>query len=203
VQVPIDIRFRHVEPSDVLENTIRERALALERYSERITSCHVTVDHVGGAKRHEAGRSHHKQGAGSHYRVSIRVTVPGAELFVGRDPEPHANFEDAYAAVNEAFDAMRRQLQDTERTVRQDVKHHVQPQHGHVTKLLDGFGFLTTQLGRELYFHANAVVDGFGKLKVGDEVRFAEHTGEGEKGPQASTVERVGKGGHAVLPVKN
>jgi len=200
VQVPVDIRFRHVEPSDALEATIRERVASLERFSERITACHVTVDHLGGKR--TPGRTHHRQGGGAHYRVSIRLTVPGAELFVGRAPEAHANFEDPYAAVNEAFDAMRRQLQDVERTVRQDVKHHAQPPHGRVTKLLDGFGFLTTATGRELYFHGNAVVGGFGKLAVGDEVRFAEHPGEGEKGPQASTVERVGKGGHLVEPPK-
>lgn len=201
MQVPIDIRFRHVEPSDTLEATIRERAAALERYSQRITGCHVTVDHVGGKRNVTHGRIHHLQGAGSHYRVSIRVTVPGAELFVGRDPEAHANFEDAYAAVNEAFDAMKRQLQDAERAVRHDVKHHVRPLHGRVTKLMKGFGFLTTELGRELYFHEHAVLGGFAKLAVGDEVRFTEHPGEGEKGPQASAVERVGKGGHVPVPL--
>ncbi|MEW5738190.1 MAG: HPF/RaiA family ribosome-associated protein [Myxococcota bacterium] len=199
MQVPVDIRFRHVESSDALKAAIEEHVKGLEKYSQRITSCHVTVDHVGGHA-HARGRTHHRQGAGAHYRVSIRLTVPGAELFVGRDPEEHVNFEDAYAAVNEAFDAMKRQLQDAERTVRQDVKHHVRPLHGRVTKLLDGFGFLTTELGRELYFHQNAVVGGFSKLAVGDEVRFTEHPGEGEKGPQASTVTRVGKSGHAAIP---
>lgn len=200
MQVPVDIRFRHVEPSDTLEAAIRDRVAALERYSDRITSCHVTVDHVGGKRNVTHGRIHHRQGAGSHYRVSIRLLVPGAELFVGRDPEDHANFEDPYAAVNEAFDAMKRQLQDAVRTERHDVKEHVRPLHGRVTRLMDGFGFLTTERGRELYFHEHAVVGGFAKLAVGDEVRFTEHPGEGEKGPQASTVERVGKGGHAAIP---
>lgn len=200
MQVPVDIRFRHVEPSDTLEATIRDRVAALEHYSDRITACHVTVDHVGAKRNVTHGRIHHRQGAGSHYRVSIRVLVPGAELFVGRDPDEHTNFEDAYAAINEAFDAMRRQLQDTVRTERHDVKHHVRPLHGRVSRLMNGFGFLTTELGRELYFHENAVVGGFAKLAVGDEVRFAEHPGEGEKGPQASTVERVGKSGHAAIP---
>jgi cold shock CspA family protein len=46
----------------------------------------------------------------------------------------------------------------------------------------------------EVYFHRNAVTDeSFDKLAVGDEVRFAMHSGEGEKGPQASTVVPVGK----------
>ena len=50
-----------------------------------------------------------------------------------------------------------------------------------------GYGFLETPGGREIYFHKNSVLDGgFGRLKIGTAVRFAEE--EGEKGPQASTV---------------
>ena len=44
--------------------------------------------------------------------------------------------------------------------------------------------------GNEIYFHAHSVLhDGFRHLKIGDEVRFVEETGE--KGPQASTVHIV------------
>jgi ribosomal subunit interface protein len=113
VQVPVDIRFRHVEPSEALESTIRSHVESLEQQNERITSCHVTVDHVG----HKRGSAdaHHRHGSGAHYRVSIHLVMPGTELFVGRDPAEHAAFEDPYAAVNEAFDAMRRQLVDLKR----------------------------------------------------------------------------------------
>lgn len=113
MQVPVDIRFRHVEPSEALESAIRSHVEALEQQHERITACHVTVDHVGGAR--GAGKPHHRHGSGAHFRVSIHLTMPGAELFVGRDPEAHANFEDAYAAVNEAFDNIKRQLGDLKR----------------------------------------------------------------------------------------
>jgi cold shock CspA family protein len=60
---------------------------------------------------------------------------------------------------------------------------------GQVTKLFpkDGYGFLETVGGREVYFHKNSVLDGgFGLLKAGVRVRFSEE--EGEKGPQASSV---------------
>jgi cold shock CspA family protein len=42
--------------------------------------------------------------------------------------------------------------------------------------------------------HRNSVVGGgFDKLKIGDEVRYVVHEGEGEKGAQASTVIPLGK----------
>jgi hypothetical protein len=42
--------------------------------------------------------------------------------------------------------------------------------------------------------HRNSVLHGaFAQLRVGDEVRFFAHPGEGEKGAQASTVELIGK----------
>jgi cold shock CspA family protein len=51
----------------------------------------------------------------------------------------------------------------------------------------EGYGFLETPDGREIYFHGNAVLDGhFDDLRVGAMVEFVE-TG-GDKGPKASTV---------------
>jgi cold shock CspA family protein len=57
-----------------------------------------------------------------------------------------------------------------------------------------GYGFIDASDGTEVYFHRNAVADeGFDKLAERDEVRFAMHPGEGEKGLQASAVVPVGK----------
>jgi cold shock CspA family protein len=57
----------------------------------------------------------------------------------------------------------------------------------------EGYGFLESADGREVYFHQNSVLEGaFRKLRLGMEVRFAEEPGE--KGPQASTVSIVGRG---------
>jgi cold shock CspA family protein len=56
------------------------------------------------------------------------------------------------------------------------------------------YGFIDASDGTEVYFHRNTVADeGFDKLAVGDELRFAMHPGEGEKGPQASSVVPIGK----------
>ena len=71
------------------------------------------------------------------------------------------------------------------------------PLHGKVTYMapFDGYGYITTPDNREIYFHENAVLNGGYKfLEVGDEVRFAEE--DGEKGPQASSLTRVGRSGH-------
>lgn len=60
--------------------------------------------------------------------------------------------------------------------------------HGRVSKMFseEGFGFLETRDGREIYFHEHSVLDsGFTALKIGTEVHFVRKRG---KGPQASPV---------------
>ena len=72
---------------------------------------------------------------------------------------------------------------------RGDVKHHEEPTHARISALFPdkGYGFLTTQDGREIYFHEHSVLNRkFKQLEIGMEVRFAEEMGE--KGPQASSV---------------
>ncbi len=192
MQVPLRISYHHCEPSEALNALIREKALELERFYPRITSCRVVVERPG---------YHHRQGKGAHFRVRIEVSVPGELLVVGRDPEPRKEHEDGFLSVNESFHAMRRQLQDFVRRHRGYVKAHTCPPHGRVVRIDpdQGFGFLETADGREVYFHRSSVLDGgFDRLKVGAEVRFAEELGE--DGPQASTVQAVGESGHHQLP---
>jgi cold shock CspA family protein len=58
----------------------------------------------------------------------------------------------------------------------------------------EGYGFLATPDGREIYFHRHSVLHpGFDRLAIGTEVRFVEESGE--KGPQASTVAIAGISG--------
>ena len=71
------------------------------------------------------------------------------------------------------------------------VKRHEAAPRGVVRRLLphEGYRFLETADGRAVCFHRNAVLHGgFDRLRVGDEVRFAEEPGA--EGPQASTVAR-------------
>ena len=193
MQIPLKIAFEGgLEASDALRARIEREALKLERFSDRITACRVAV----------IGRSghHHK---GDLYGVRIQIVMPGrADVMIDRNPSADHAHEDAYVAIRDAFNAARRRLQDHERRFEGKVKSHEAPPHGRVTRLFpqEGYGFIESSDGREIYFHQNAVVnDGFGRLEPGTEVRFAET--EGEKGPQASTVHLVGKSHHIVTPV--
>ena len=79
--------------------------------------------------------------------------------------------------------------------------HHRQGKGAHFLRIYpdQGFGFLETADGREVYFHRSSVLNGgFDRLAIGTEVRFAEEPGE--KGPQASTVQPVGESGHHEFP---
>ena len=99
----VQITFRGVEHSDPLEETIRERVAWLEQFHPHIQRCHVLI---------EIPHRHH--GEARHFHTTIELTVPGsAALVVSREPSLH-----------DAFDAMRRQLQDAARQGRGDVKLH-------------------------------------------------------------------------------
>lgn len=177
MQVPLQITIRDVPHSDALEAHIREKAAKLESFHPRITSCRVTIEEL---------RKHHHQGR--EFRVRVDVRVPGREIVVDRD-----HHEDVYVALRDAFDSAKRQLEEVVREKRGDVKLHEMPQHGTVARLLanEGYGFIQTADGRELYFsRENVVHPPFEHLALGQEVQFIEELAA--EGPQAKRV-TVGK----------
>jgi len=183
MELPLQITFRKMPASPAIEANIRKKAVGLERFSEHIMACRVIV---------ESPHRHHHQGKLYHVRVDL--TVPGGELVVSRDPAEHHAYEDVYVAIRDAFDAAIRQLEDYVRRQRQQTKLHETPVHGRIARIVpaEDHGFIETPDGREVYFHRNSVLDdGFDRLQLGEEVRFAEEPGD--KGPQASTVRAVGK----------
>lgn len=178
MESPIQIAFHKVPHSDAVEAHIREKAAKLDEFHPRITSCRVTV---------EEQRMHHHQG--HHFSVKIDVRVPGKkEIVVNRQHD-----EDIYVALRDAFAAVQRQLEDTVREKRGDVKTHAIPQHGKVARILaeEGYGFIETPDGRELYFsRENVVHPDFDDLGPGVDVQFIEEMAA--EGPQAKRVS-VGK----------
>lgn len=179
MQLPVQITIRDLSLSEAAENDIRAKADNLETYYNGIMSCRVVV---------EGPVRHHRKGP---FTVRIDLSVPGAELVVDR----HAD-ADLYVAIRDAFDAARRRLEDYARRQRGAVKAHEEALRARITKLfpIEGYGFLETPDGREIYFHRHSVLNpGFDRLEIGTEVRFAEE--EGEKGPQASSVAIVGTRG--------
>lgn len=185
MQLPVQITFRNLDRSETVEAKVRERVEELEKFHPGIVSCRVVIEAPN-------RRRHH----GRLYHVRVDLKVPGKEIVVKRDPSEHHAHEDIYVTVRDCFDAVRRQLEDHSRRQRGATKTHEGQNHGRVIQLLakERYGLIAATDGEEVYFHPNAVVDGsFDRLCVGDEVRFVVHPGEGEKGPQASSVIPVGK----------
>jgi len=186
MQLPLQVVFRDMEPSAAVEAAVRERAEKLETFGERIVSCRVAVE--------QHHRRHHQ---GNLYHVRVDLKLPGEQIVASRAPAEHHAHEDVYVAIRDAFNAVRRRLEDHNRRRRGDVKTHETPSHGRIAELYPDDGRIETPAGDLVYFHRNSVVDAdFERLDIGAEVRFVAETGE--LGPQASTVYVIGK--HHVVP---
>lgn len=114
MRIPLEVTFRHMEPSAAAEAKIAEKVAKLEQFYSHLSRCHVII---------EAPHEHSRQGKLFH--VSIDMTVPGGELLVtrGHHHQSHAH-EDVYVAIRDAFDAAKRRLEEYGRQQRGDVKHH-------------------------------------------------------------------------------
>lgn len=178
MQIPVQVTFRHMDPSPALEERVRLECAALERYSPQIVRCRAVVQ-----------APHHHQAQGGLYEVRLQITAPEAEIVVDRTHGQSASHEDVYVAIRDSFRAARRQLEDYERRRRQQVKTHEPPPEGRIIELhsAEGFGRIETSDGRLVYFHRNSLVgSAFDALQTGMRVRFAEEPGE--QGPQASSL---------------
>ena len=185
MQTPLKITFRHMDPSPALEARIRQRAQELEQFFDHIIACRVTVE-----SRHQR----HQQG--NLFEVSIDLVLPGHEVTVSRERGNNHAHEDVHVAVRDAFDALRRRVEDYARDRRGAVKLHAVPDHGRIVRLLPDrdCGFIASATGEEIYFHRNSVVGGdLDALEIGAEVRFVARDSESSQGPQASTVTPIGK----------
>ncbi|HVS66049.1 MAG TPA: cold shock domain-containing protein [Thermoanaerobaculia bacterium] len=120
---------------------------------------------------------------------------PRHEIVAVENPGDNELNDPLETVLNRAFVAAERQLEEVVERRRGDVKTHREERALVVRTFPDqDYGFLKTEQGREIYFHRNSVPDDeFDRLTVGTEVRFEETMGE--MGPQATTVQRIGKPG--------
>ena len=174
MQVPLQIVFHGFERSDALEAAVRDKVAHLEHLAGNITACRVVL---------ELAQKHKHQG--HPFGVRVDVTVPGRELVVDR-----VQHEDVYVALRDAFDAMKRQLEDAVHQRRGFEKEHPRELHGEVVRLDadGGFGFIRTPDGEEYYFSRDNVAgDHFVRVEVGTAVQFiAEPAGEGWQAKRVS-----------------
>lgn len=181
---PVQIDFQGMAPSEPLRGAIARHVAELETFCGRVTGARVVL---------KAPTPHHR--TSSLYEINIHLGLPdGRAVDVGRTPHQDERHADPRFAIADAFRRARRRLQDQARRLRGDVKHHDDQPIGTVRRIDPAarFGFIETADGRDVYFHAHSVLaGGFGRLKPGTRVAFCEEAGE--KGPQASTVRRLGK----------
>ena len=179
MQTDPQITFRGIDASPALTDLIRDKIAVLERSFDRITSCRVTVE-----KRDKHGRKGHL------YDVAVELEVPGSAIIVNKKPGDLNAHEDVKVAIRDSFKAARRQLDDHARKVGGiHVKSHAEKHHGTVVRLFpdEGYGFIKTPGGLEVYFHRDSVVrDDWDKLDLLSDLEFSLM--DGEKGPFAANV---------------
>lgn len=176
MQAPIQVVARGFVLLSWWREKILRRSEKLMEFCGWITHCRVVVE-----SRHK--HSHKKR----MYNVRIDIAIPGRVLVIDREAEPSLN-----AAIDMAFDAAERRLEESVRVARHYVKVHEPPAEARVVEKYPdaGYGFIETPDERRIYFHQNSVLKGlFRRLTPGSVVRFVEE--QGDKGPQARTVSVV------------
>lgn len=128
------------------------------------------------------GTAHHHLGA---FEVHLAMAVAGDTITIIRQGAL------VHPLLVEAFDVLDRRLREHSRIQQQEVKvHEAVAQPGRILRVFpeQDYGFIETEDGLEVYFHAHAVKKGkFAHLKPGMPVRFAQEAGD--KGPQAIWVQ--------------
>ncbi len=128
--------------------------------------------------------AHHKKDQRVAEAVIV-VTAPGRHTFTARKEDK--TFEEA---IRSAFAALTIELSKfREKRAKKEVRLPPIPLRGVISKLFpqEGYGFILQEGGGEVYFHKNALHGlAFEDLEDGLEVAF--NIEDGEKGPQATTV---------------
>lgn len=183
MQRPLQVTFKNMETSAALEALIRERVARLETLYPRLTGCRVVVEvpHRGS----ETGKL--------PIAIAVEADIPHRGPVVGKDQEERRDAKQDHTAVlNNAFEAVERQLEKLGDIQNREVKpHESDGQSGMVVRLFpdQGYGFIEVDNSPELYFTRNAVAgDDFDALQVGMMVQVTRATEEGPMGPQASSV---------------
>jgi cold shock CspA family protein len=190
MQKPLEITFRGVRRAEFVEKLIREKVAKLEKACDHITSCRIAVE-----------KPQHFQKTGNPFRVRIDIRVPRHHEVLIKRESSEGNMHDSLQKVlGSAFDSAFLAVHELSQRQRRDVKSHMTEETTAIVHRLfpeEGYGFLVTKDGREVYFHGNSLLhQQFEQLRIGDVVRFTEELGR--EGPQAATVELLARTGAPV-----
>jgi cold shock CspA family protein len=129
---------------------------------------------------------HDHRKAEDSYDVLVVMHIPGHTITARKQQD---SFEEA---IRDTFAAAKIELERIrEKRAAHEVRVTAPPERGIVTKLFqdEGYGFIATEDGTEVYFHRNAVQDAVFEQMDGMEVTL--NLEPGDKGPQATTVQPV------------
>jgi cold shock CspA family protein/ribosome-associated translation inhibitor RaiA len=187
MKVPLEISFRGVDKTDDLERLIHEKSDKLEKICDTIISCRVAV---------ERPQAHQQTGNPFRVRINLRLP-PGKDLTVKRESSEGHLHDKLPVVISDAFDTAFRRLKKQMAKQQGQVKMHPEQEKiAFVVRLFndEGYGFIKSIDGRELYFHRNSVLnDDFDRLEIGTGVRYVAEAGD--EGPKASTIQIVDKPG--------
>src|SRR6266567_9049864 len=116
MDIPLELSFHNIEPSDALKAAVREHVDKLKQLHDHIIGCRVVIE-----------MPHKSQKAsGNPPDVHIVVRVPGKEIVVSKELL-HAGHKksatDAYAVLDNAFAVAVSRLKEHRRISHGDVKY--------------------------------------------------------------------------------
>jgi len=116
MDIPLELSFHNVDPSDALKKAVKEHVGKLEQFHDHIIGCRVVIE-----------LPHKSQKAsGNPPDVHIVLRVPGKEIVVSKELN-HAGHKksatDAYAVLDNAFAVAISRLKDHRRISHGDVKY--------------------------------------------------------------------------------
>jgi ribosomal subunit interface protein len=183
VRVSPEISYLNVDKTDALDALVRREIDKLHRFADDIMSCAVVLD-----------QPNQHQKSGNPYRVRLEVKLPpGKHLVVTKGLGDHDMHDELETVVRNTFSTMERRLREIDDKRKGEVKHHEEP-IGFVSTVNtdEGYAFIQTPEGRQLYMHRNSLLDAdFSDLEVGTGVWFTEEMGE--EGPQVTSARVVNK----------
>jgi cold shock CspA family protein/ribosome-associated translation inhibitor RaiA len=157
----------------------RDRLTAAERIEELAAGRSDLIDVRISAQT----TSHHRHG---HKEVRITCAARGKEIVAARSRS------DAGLALNEALDVFEREVRRMRDRRSQQRPEAVEPaaELGVIDRVIaqEGYGFILTDAGEQVYFHRNAVRGGLDFERLAEGERIALDFEAGEQGPHATVV---------------
>ena len=121
MQVPLQIKFRHMERSATIEDRVRETCHKLQRFAEHVIRCRVIID-----------APHKQQVKTGLYQATIEITLLDEQTGGSCHTEQQHAHQNVDVAIREVFDAAQHQLENYVRQQRAYMKKQVSKPHSRI-----------------------------------------------------------------------